>query len=102
MERMREMLREQAKALVAPAVPSTIQPRPLGSEVRVEPEDGAFRVEGERVVAFAEMMPLDQEEGRSELWRRLGRWGVVGALRRAGARPGDRVRLGGVEVEWQG
>lgn len=67
--------------------------------VTVRRENGAFRVEGERVVAFAEMMPVDQEEGRMELWRRLGRWGVVAALRRAGARPGDRVRLGKVELE---
>ncbi len=70
--------------------------------VRVVREDGAFRVEGERVVAFAEMMPVEQEEGRAELWRRLGRWGVVAALRRAGAKPGDRVRLGRVELEVQG
>jgi GTP-binding protein len=70
--------------------------------VRIVREDGAFRVEGERVVAFAEMMPVEQEEARAELWRRLGRWGVVAALRRAGAKPGDRVRLGRVELEVQG
>jgi GTP-binding protein len=70
--------------------------------VRIVREDGAFRVEGERVVAFAEVMPVEQEEARAELWRRLGRWGVVAALRRAGAKPGDRVRLGRVELEVQG
>lgn len=73
--------------------------RHVKSGVTVRREDGAFRVEGERVVAFAEMMPVDQDEGRMELWRRLGRWGVVAALRRAGARPGDKVRLGKVELE---
>lgn len=66
---------------------------------RIEKEDGAYRVSGERIEAFAEMMPLDQEEARAELWRRLGRWGVTSALRRAGARPGDRVLLGSAEVE---
>lgn len=76
--------------------------RQAAPTVRVVREDGAFRVEGERVVAFAEMMPVEQEEGRAELWRRLGRWGVVAALRRAGAKPGDRVRLGRVELEVQG
>jgi hypothetical protein len=48
------------------------------------------------------MTPLEVEEGRAELWRRLGRWGVVGALRRAGAKPGERVRLGRVEIEVPG
>jgi Obg family GTPase CgtA-like protein len=59
-------------------------------------------VEGERVVTFVEMMPVEVEEGRQELWWRLRRWGVSGALRRAGAAAGDRVRLGKVELEWPG
>ena len=80
----------------------TVRPRPLSRRIIVRREDGSFCVEGERVVAFAEMMPVEEEEGRAELWRRLGRWGVAAALRRAGAKPGDRVRLGRVELEWQG
>lgn len=74
--------------------------RPLGKGVIVRREDGAFRVEGDRVVAFAEMMPTEVEEARQELWRRLGRWGATTALRRAGARKGDRIKLGRVEIEW--
>ncbi len=84
----------------ATALP-VLRPRPLARHVAIVREDGALRVEGERVVAFAEMMPVEVEEGRAELWRRLTHWGVTGALRRAGARPGDRVRLGRVELEWQ-
>ena len=80
----------------------TIRPQPLGRRFEVQPEDGGYRVVGERVVTFAEMMPVGVEEGRQELWWRLGRWGVGGALRRAGARPGDLVRLGSVELEWPG
>ena len=79
-----------------------VRPQPLRRAVAVRREDGGFCVEGERVVAFAEMMPVGQEEGRAELWRRLGMWGVTAALRRAGAKPGDQVRLGQVEVEWVG
>jgi GTP-binding protein len=67
--------------------------------IRVWKEEGAFRVAGERVVAFAEMMPIGVEEGRAEVWRRFGRWGVKRALRRAGAKRGDLVRLGSVELE---
>jgi GTP-binding protein len=76
--------------------------RPLATGVTVEREGDKYRVEGERVVVFAEMMPTESEEGRAELWRRLGRWGVARALRRAGAKAGAHVRLGSVELEWPG
>jgi GTP-binding protein len=67
--------------------------------VTVEKINGAFRVEGERAVAFAEMMPIELREGREELWRRFEKWGVTGALKKAGAKTGDKVRLGSVELE---
>ena len=84
-----------------PAVPKVDIGVPAG-DVNVLRENGGFRVEGERAVAFAEMMPMETEEGRAELWSRFRRWGVSGALRRAGARPGDLVRLGSVELEIEG
>ncbi len=84
------------------ARPAVVRPKPVGRQFRVEREDDGFRVRGERVVTFAEMMPVEMEEGRQELWWRLGRWGVTAAVRRAGARPGARVRLGRVELEWPG
>lgn len=105
-DRLAEAVKEgdRVRALVAAGAseaggPPVVRPREAATGMRVKREDGAFRVEGERVVAFAEMMPLDSEEGRAELWRRLVRWGVAGALRRVGAKPGDKVRLGSVEVE---
>jgi GTP-binding protein len=75
--------------------------RPKQRGVRIHHENGAFRVEGQREEAFAEMMPVETEEGRAELWRRFQRWGVTGALRRAGAKQGDRIRLGRVELEME-
>ena len=83
-------------------VPVTLQPKPVSRRFEVHREGDAFRVEGELVVTFAEMMPVDIEEGKQELWWRLGRWGVSRALQRAGARPGACVRLGEVELEWPG
>src|SRR2546428_3872897 len=77
--------------------PATVQ-SPVG-DVRVCREDGAFRVDGERAVAFAEMMPVETDEGRAELWRRLKRWGGSSALRRAGAKARDPVRLWGGGIE---
>jgi GTP-binding protein len=81
---------------------AVIRPAPLGRRFEVERDGQGFRVTGPRVVAFAEMMPTSVEEGYQELWWRLGRWGVSGRLRKAGAKPGDRVRLGSVELEWPG
>jgi GTP-binding protein len=89
---------DHAGEIVPPPLP-VLRPKQRG--VRVYRENGYFRVEGEREAAFAEMMPIETDEGRAELWRRFQRWGVTGALRRAGARPGDRIRLGRVELEME-
>lgn len=82
--------------------PPVIAPRPLSQRFEVAVVNGVCTVRGQRVETFAEMMPLEQEEGRQEFWRRLARWGVVSAIRRAGVKPGERVRIGQVEVEWPG
>jgi GTP-binding protein len=97
-QRLATMLGAEDERAVESELPAVPVRQPAGS-VQVLREDGAYRVEGDRAVAFAEMMPVETEEGRAELWRRFRRWGVSGALRRAGARPGDRVRLGDVELE---
>jgi nicotinate (nicotinamide) nucleotide adenylyltransferase len=76
-----------------------IEPRPLSQRFEVTTLDGVCTVRGQRVEAFAEMMPLEQEEGRQEFWRRLARWGVVNAIS-AGVKPGGRVRIG--HTEWSG
>jgi len=101
-----EQVAQQLSTLVEEAEPPSplpvLRPKPLAARFSVSGSNQVYRVSGERVEAFAEMMPLDQEEGRAELWRRLTRWGVVAALKRAGIRPGAKVRLGRVEVEWEG
>lgn len=95
-----ELERVPAPRAVTEALP--VRPAPRRTAFNVFRENGAYRVEGERVVAFAEMMPLEEEEALAELWRRFQRWGVTSALRRAGARPGDIVRIGGREIELMG
>jgi GTP-binding protein len=98
------MLQEMREAELAPDEAPTALPilRPKERSVRVKQENGAYHVDEERAVAFAEMMPIETDEGRAELWRRFQRWGVTGALRRAGAKRGDTVHLGRVELEMQG
>ena len=60
---------------------------------------GRFAVDGRRVVTFVEMMDTDMEGSQDEVHRRLERWGVIRALRRAGAVDGDVVVFG--EAEWR-
>jgi GTPase len=63
-------------------------------------DDGAWRVSGrsaERVVAMAD---LTNEEALAYVQDRFRRMGVERALARAGAREGDTVRVGPVELEY--
>lgn len=63
-------------------------------------DDGAWRVHGrsaERVVAMAD---LTNTEALAYVQERFRRMGVERALQRAGAREGDIVRIGQVEMEY--
>ncbi len=78
----------------------TLRPVEEGFTV-VRDDDGAWRVTGrtaERVVAMAD---LTNEEAIEYVQVRLRRMGVERALARAGAREGDVVRVGPVELEYQ-
>ena len=104
--RLKEMNEAEAVLIAAEAEEAAsaapvVVPAGRPGSVTIQREDGAYHVEGDRAVAFAEMMPLEVEEGRAELWRRFGRWGVTGALKRAGAKRGDRIVLGSVELEME-
>jgi GTPase len=75
--------------------------RPVEDGFSVERDvDGAWRVHGqvaERVVAMAD---LTNPEAVSYVQQRFRRMGVERALARAGAREGDLVRVGSVELEY--
>ena len=75
------------------------RPTEEGFSVRRD-DDGAFRVTGrlaERVVAMAD---LTNPEALAYVQDRFRRLGVDRALARAGARPGDTVRIAGIELEY--
>jgi GTPase len=92
-----------AEARAAEARPESFvvhRPPEEGVAVRKE-EDGVWRVSGrtaERAVAMAD---LTNEEALAYVTQRLRRLGVDRALARAGAREGDTVRIGPVELEYQ-
>ncbi|HEY5640363.1 MAG TPA: Obg family GTPase CgtA, partial [Dehalococcoidia bacterium] len=101
--RLKEMDEEEEAASAAETEAPAPVLRPAGrpGSVIIHRKDRTFHIEGERAVAFAEMMPLESDEGRAELWRRFGRWGITGALKRAGAKKGNRIVLGDVELEME-
>ena len=68
--------------------------RPTWKGMRVGREDGAYVVSGEDVERLALKTDWGNHEGVERFQRELERIGVVGALRRAGAEPGDEVRIG--------
>jgi GTP-binding protein len=93
---------DEARALEPDADEPFVTLRPVEEGFTVlRDDDGAWRVSGrsaERVVAMAD---LTNEEAIEYVQIRLRKMGVERALARAGAREGDVVRVGPVELEYQ-
>jgi GTP-binding protein len=103
-ERLREM-GEPERAGVNGDGPGSAEHRvfrPTWKGLRVERvEDSAYEVSGEGVERLALRTDWESSEGVRNFQRELERKGVVAALRRAGAEPGDEVRIGEVEFDFQ-
>jgi GTPase len=86
-------------------------PEPAGVVVhRIEPdrdtftisqEDDVFRVRGRRIERIVAQTNFENEESAQRFQRDLERLGIDAALRRAGIEPGDTVRIGSQELEWE-
>ena len=63
--------------------------------------DGAFRVRGKRIERIAAQTNFDVEESAERFQRDLEHLGIDAELRRAGVEPGDLVRIGASELEWE-
>jgi GTP-binding protein len=93
------MIDEARSAEPEPAPFVVLRPAEQGFTV-VRDDDGAWRVTGrsaERVVAMAD---LTSDEAVAYVQDRFRRMGIERALARAGARGGDTVRIGAVELEY--
>lgn len=107
-ERFRDLLEEKVRGLGAEAVETNGSEaahrtfRPTWRGMRVEDEGtGVYRVSGEEVERSALKTDWGNPEGVERFQRELEKKGVVAALRRAGAEPGDEVRIGETSFDFQ-
>jgi GTP-binding protein len=63
--------------------------------------DGAWRVAGPQVERAAAMTYWEHDEAVRRFQRSLARMGIEQALRQAGIRTGETVRIGEYELEWE-
>jgi GTP-binding protein len=72
-----------------------LRPIQAAPAVRVERDDGGWRLSGEHVERWVRMSDLDNPEAVRYLQDRMDRAGVEAALVEAGALPGDDVHIAG-------
>ncbi len=87
----------------APGVTRLPERRPVrrGDELVVERKPFGYEVRGERVERLLEHASLDTDGGLARFQSALDRMGVDAALEAAGIEPGDTVRIGAIEFEYQ-
>ncbi len=95
--------------LVVAAPPPVIEVKPRVTRLRergpervfVERKPFGFLVGGEAVERLLERTDLESDTGFARFQAALDRLGVSSALEEAGVAPGDTVRMGGLEFEYQ-
>jgi GTP-binding protein len=105
------ILRERLATMLPPADELDAPPEPAGVVVHrieamgdgfvIDREGDAFRVRGKRIERIAAQTNFDVEESADRFQRDLARLGIDAELRRAGITPGDLVRIGPAELEWE-
>ncbi len=93
-----------AEALAEPPEPAGVVVHRLeaaGDGFTVERDAEGLVVRGKRIERLAVQTNFDNEESAERFQRELLRLGIDAALRRAGVRPGDSVRVGGLELAWE-
>lgn len=115
---VKEMLRsvaEMLEGLPAPSHPPELargeepattevkvfRPAEEGKAFTITWEDGAWRVRGAKIERIVAMTNWDLDEAVQRFQRIAEAMGLKAALREAGVQPGDTVRIGKIELEWQ-
>ena len=95
---------------LCPPRPASAAPAPVerriafaggGRDFQVVREQGGFRVSGDRVERLAAGIDWGSADAAAYFHQLLARSGIERELRALGARAGDTVRIGGVELEWR-
>ena len=73
----------------------------VGDSFRVDVEDDIYVVHGKKIELVAAQTNFDVEESAERFQRELARLGIDDELRRIGVVPGDTVRIGTTELEWE-
>jgi GTP-binding protein len=73
----------------------------LGDSFRVAREDGVLTVHGRRIERIANQTNFEVEESAERFQHDLVRLGIDEELRRQGVTPGEIVRIGSTELEWE-
>ena len=102
-ERLSKLL-PSAEELAEPPEPAGIVVHRLesaGNAFTVAREDGMLVVHGHKIERLAAQTNFDVEESAERFQGELIRLGIDHELRRQGVAPGDMVRSGGSELEWE-
>ncbi len=76
------------------------RPEPMGIRVARE-MDGSWRVHGRQAERAVALSDLTDAGALDYAWQRLNKLGVENALRKAGVREGEVVRIGAMSFEWE-
>ncbi len=88
--------REEAKPPL-----KVFRPQPKEIRTAVHKEGDTFVIDNPEVARFAGRTDITDPLVRQQLRRQLDQRGVTRALEKAGVKPGDKVRCGNLEWEWE-
>jgi GTPase len=98
------LLPTAAEDLAEPPAPAGVvvhRIEAMGDSFKVTREDGILVVRGKRIERIAAQTNFEVEESAERFQRDLMKLGVDGELRRQGVEPGETVRIGPIELEWE-
>jgi GTP-binding protein len=101
MRRAYELLHTLPPPELVPEEIAVFRPAEQEDAFAIEREADGWRVRGVRVERVAAMTPFVLPEAAARFQRQLRAMGVEEALVQAGVQPGDMVRIGERELEWQ-
>jgi GTP-binding protein len=97
--RLADLVRSARAELAEPT--QFVVHRPVREGYEVVREGGGWVVEGREAVRAVALSDLTRGDALAEAQRRLKQLGIDKALARAGAQPGDSVRIGGMTFDYQ-